>query len=149
MLNEPVVCKIMPVTIGPTTPPILETEFWSPATTEVIFLGATSPGSAHTWEAATVVPDFAIHKSTMAVTADSAKAARPMQDAIRRPPTKKTFRVALKDSHPFEYTLSDAQPAATSTTIEIKRGNMAAKPIASIPMPFSLTRYVGSHVIKK
>src|ERR1700730_6365669 len=98
--KDPVAPTIAPVTIGPTTPPMFDTEFCTPATIDTIFFGATSAGKAHTCEAATVIPDLAMHSSTTAITADCAKAARPILDAIASPTIRNSLRVAVNDNLP-------------------------------------------------
>src|SRR5471032_3314140 len=98
--NDPVAPTMAPVTIGPTTPPIFDTEFCTPATIDTMFFGATSAGKAQTCDAATVMPDFAMHSSTTAITADCAKAARPILDAITSPTIRNSLRVAVNDNRP-------------------------------------------------
>src|SRR6516225_168745 len=147
--NDPVAPTSAPVTIGPTTPPRFDTVFCMPATIDTAFSGATSPGNAQTCDAATVVPDFAMHSSSTAIAAECANAASPMLDAITSPVTRKSLRVAVSESLPLAYTRSDAQPARISTTIEASSGKEATQPISSTLMPRSFIRYVGSHVMKK
>src|SRR5260370_30771760 len=91
--KDPVAPTIAPVTIGPTTPPMFDTEFCTPATIDTMFLGATSAGKAQTCEAATVIPDLAMHSSTTAITADCAKAAIPILDAIASPEISNSLQV--------------------------------------------------------
>src|SRR5471032_137891 len=98
--KEPVAPTIAPVTIGPTTPPIFDTEFCTPATIDTMFLGATSASNAQTCDAATVMPDLAMHSNTTAITADCAKAASPLLDAITSPTISYSLRVAVNDNRP-------------------------------------------------
>src|SRR5208283_720072 len=135
--KDPVACTRKPVIIGPTTPLRADPVFCIPANTAAMLRGAISPGSAHVWEAATVVPDLAIHSNTIVTTTDSVKAAIPMQDAISKPMHTNNFRVAVNDNNLAAYTLSDIQPAPTSANIANIRGSIATNPMVRMSMPLS------------
>src|ERR1700741_2392907 len=96
--NEPVAPPIAPVTIGPTTPPMFDTVFCTPATIDTALGGATSPCSAQTWDAPPAGPDFAMPNSSTAMAAESANAANPMLDAITSPTMRNSVRVGVSDS---------------------------------------------------
>src|SRR5260370_31629412 len=83
--KDPVAPTIAPVTIGPTTPPIFDTEFCTPATIDTMFFGATSAGNAQTWEAAIGMPGFGTHSNTPGIPAQSAEDAQPLLDGLRSP----------------------------------------------------------------
>ena len=81
-----------------------------------------------------------MHSSSTAIAAECANAASPMLDAIKRPITRNSLRVAVSDSRPDAYTRSDAQPASTSATIEASSGSDAIQPISITVRPRALIR---------
>src|SRR5260370_29007914 len=83
--KDPVAPTIAPVTIGPTTPPIFDTEFCTPATIDTMFFGATSAGKTHNFVAAMVIPGFVAHTSTTSIPAGGSAAGTATPATSLRP----------------------------------------------------------------